>query len=410
MVSSDGQQLRSAPGPDGIGVTAAAPADINPTELRLLAIMAAARYHGVELDREDLRFPGGEAPQPAALVDWLRNSGLWARGVRMRWQSLMGVQTSGPVVLLLKDGGAALVVRIDRARDRVWTRDPASEVDGEPTPVDAASMAERWAGETILLRADRGGAYDNEPFSLLWVSRLVVQDRKLMTEIFLASLMMTVLTIVAMLLVMVVVDRVVTYRSYSTLAMVSLLLGVALLYEAYFGYIRRQLTVVVGRRVEARINLELFKRVLGLPIDFYERNQAGSIMYRLGHIGRVRDFLTGRVLATLLNVVTLGVLLPVLYILNSTLTWMTVIAAMLMIAVIVSFIRPVRRVYLRYADAEMDKSTVLVESVRGIRTVKSLGLEPQRKEAWDVYQRRRKQLEAGTAEPAQLAANPCPPA
>ena len=48
-----------------------------------------------------------------------------------------------------------------------------------------------------------------------------------------------------------------------------------------------------------------------------------------------------------------------------------------------AFIRPIRRVYLRYADAEIAKSTVLVESVRGIRTVKSLGLEPQRKEAWD---------------------------
>ena len=51
--------------------------------------MAAARYHGVELDRDDLRFPGGQSPEPAALVDWLRNAGLWARGVRMRWRSLL---------------------------------------------------------------------------------------------------------------------------------------------------------------------------------------------------------------------------------------------------------------------------------------------------------------------------------
>jgi ABC-type bacteriocin/lantibiotic exporter with double-glycine peptidase domain len=51
--------------------------------------------------------------------------------------------------------------------------------------------------------------------------------------------------------------------------------------------------------------------------------------------------------------------------------------------VIVAFISPVRRVFQRYADSEIDKSTVLVESVRGVRTIKSLGLEPQRKEAWD---------------------------
>ena len=345
--------------------------------------MAAARHHGVELDRNDLRFPDGRAPAPAALVDWLRNAGLWARGVRMRWPSLLRIETSGPVVLLLNDGSAALVVRIDAARDRVWTRNAAAETDQEPEPVDAAAMAARWDGEAILLRADRGNAYDNEPFSVVWLSRLVWQDRGLMKDIFVASLLMTVLAIVSMLLVMVVIDRVVTYRSYNTLVMVALLLGIGAAFEAYFGYIRRQLALVVGRRVDGRVNLEMFRRILGLPIDFYEVNQAGAVMYRLGHIGRVRDFLTGRVLTTLLDVVTLVMLLPVLYMLNPTLTSLTLIAAVLMVVSIVAFIPSVHRVYERYAEAEIAKSTVLVESVRGIRTVKSLGLEPQRNEAWD---------------------------
>jgi ATP-binding cassette subfamily B protein len=379
----DGQLQRSGPGPGGIDVAGAPATGISPAELRVLAVVAAARHHGVELDRDDLRMPEGRSPEPAALVDWLRGAGLWARGVAMRWQSLLGMQSSGPVVLLLKDGGAVLVVRIDRARDQVWTRDPGSEVDTEPTPLDAAALAGRWDGETILLRADRGSAYDSEPFSLVWLARLVWHDRKLMKEIFVASLMMTLLTIVSMLLIMVVIDRVVTYRSYSTLGLVAMVIGITAGFEAYFGFIRRQLTAVVGRRVESRVNLEMFKRILGLPIDFYEKNQAGAIMYRLGHINSVRDFLTGRVLSTLLDVVTLLLLLPVLYILNPILTWLVLIAAVIMGLIILSFVRPVRRVFNRYAEAEMAKSTVLVESVRGIRTVKSLGLEPQRKEAWD---------------------------
>ena len=379
----DGQLQRTGPGPGGGGIAAAPPAGVSPGELRVLAVIAAARHYGVELDRNDLRYPAGRSPEPPALIDWLRGAGLWARGVSMRWQSLLSMQSSGPVVLLLKDGGAALVVRIDRARDRVWTRDPGAEIDTEPTPIDAALLAERWNGETILLRADRGSAYDSEPFSLIWLARLVWHDRKLMIQIFVASLMMTLLTIASMLLVMQVINRVITFRSYSTLALVALLIGIAALFEAFFSFVRRQLTVVVGRRIEARVNLEMFKRILGLPIDFYERNQAGAIMYRLGHIGKVREFLTGRVLTTLLDVVTLLMILPVLYILNPTLTWLVLIAAAIMAAIILLFVRPVRRVFDRYAEAEMAKSTVLVESVRGIRTVKSLGLEPQRAESWD---------------------------
>ena len=379
----NGQLERSGPQPGGIRVSGPAPTGATPTETRLRAVIAAARYHGIELDRDDLRFPDGQAPEPAALVEWLRTAGLWARGVRMRWSSLLGVQSSGPIVLLTRDGGAVLVVRIDQARDRVWTRDPGSETDDEPVALGAAEITEIWDGDAILLRPQRAGAYDNEPFSLLWLARLVWRDGKLMKEIFIASLMMTILAIMSMMLVMVVIDRVVTYRSYNTLGMVALLIAIAVLFEAYFGYIRRQLTVVVGRRVEGRINLEMFKRILGLPIDFYERNQAGAVMYRLNHIGKVREFLTGRVLSTLLDVVTLAMLVPVLYIINPSLTWLSLIAALFMVIIIISFIRPVRRIYEHYAKAEMAKSTVLVESVRGIRTVKSLGLEPQRSEAWD---------------------------
>ena len=213
-----------------------------------------------------------------------------------------------------------------------------------------------------------------------------------------------------MLLVMVVVDRVVTYHSYNTLGMVALLLGIAMLFEAYFGYIRRQLTMVVGRRVEARVNLEMFKRVLGLPIDFYERNQAGAIMYRLGHIGKVRDFLTGRVLATLLDVVTLLLLLPVLYILNPALTWLTLIAAVHHGAGdrVVHPPGPPRLPALRRRRdrqvhrAGRERARHPHGQVAGAGAAAQGGL--------GQHHRGRRQLEAGTARPGQLAADPGPPA
>ena len=48
----------------------------SPLGTRLLAVMSAARYNGVDLDRTDLRIPKGESLPPAALVNWVRGSGL----------------------------------------------------------------------------------------------------------------------------------------------------------------------------------------------------------------------------------------------------------------------------------------------------------------------------------------------
>ena len=141
----------------------AAPA--TPLELRLRALVAAARYHGLELDRDDLCVPEGEMPSPAVLVDWVRAGGLWARAVRMRWSNLIGLKPGGPVVLLLNDGTAALMVRPDPARGVVWLRDPLATGDDQAVAVDELRLSRVWGGEAILVRRERGVTFDDEPFT-----------------------------------------------------------------------------------------------------------------------------------------------------------------------------------------------------------------------------------------------------
>jgi ATP-binding cassette, subfamily B, bacterial HlyB/CyaB len=69
-----------------------------------------------------------------------------------------------------------------------------------------------------------------------------------------------------------VIDQVVTHQSLSTLVLMSLLIGVAMLSETLLGYARRQLILVVGARVDAKLNLHVFQRLLRLPLDYFERN------------------------------------------------------------------------------------------------------------------------------------------
>ena len=51
--------------------------------------------------------------------------------------------------------------------------------------------------------------------------------------------------------------------------------------------------------------------------------------------------------------------------------------------IIMIFLKPIGQLMGRVQAAESAKSSVLVESVQGIRTLKTLALEPQRKAEWD---------------------------
>jgi ATP-binding cassette, subfamily B, bacterial HlyB/CyaB len=352
-------------------------------EIRLMAIVTAAHHHGVDLDRDDLRVAAGVAPQPAALVEWVRGAGLWARGTRMKWRSLVRLQSSGTVVLLLSDGSAALLQRTDSTRNIVWLKNPASNADEDGVAVDELRLSQVWSGEVILIRPERGGSLENEPFSFLWLFRLVLLEKNILRDIAIASLVVSVLAILPPLLVMVVIDKVVTYQAVSTLVMVSMLMGIFVVYETYLGYIRRQLIQIVATRLDAKLNLHVFKKLLGLPIDYFERTQTGAVMYQIQQITKIRDFITGKLLTTMLDLITLCVLLPVLFWIDVSLTWMVIGCAGLIAIVIACYLRPIRRVFGKWLNAEIAKSTVLVETVHGIRTVKSLALEPQQRELWD---------------------------
>ncbi len=369
-------------GPASAGSAADAPRG-RPVDARVLAVMAAARYHGAELERDDLRVPMGEKPSPAALVEWARNGGLWARATKLSWSSLVALRSPGPVVLLLSDGSAALMVKADPVRNIVWLRDPARDGDDMGSAVDELRLRQVWAGETLLIRAERAGNDDNEPFSFAWLARMVWVEKATLRDVVAGSVVLSMLTILPPMLVMIVVDRVVTYQSFSTLTMMALILGVAAFYETYLGFVRRKLILVVATRLDAKLSLHVFKRLLRLPIDFFERTQTGAILFQLGQISKVRDFLTGRLLTTMLDFITLLVLLPVLFWINTTLTWLVVACAVLIAAIITLFLRPVRRAFARWSEAEVAKNTVMVESVQGIRTVKSLALEPQQRDLWD---------------------------
>lgn len=352
-------------------------------ELRLRAMVEAARYHGTELDRDDLRLPPGKLPSPAVLVDWVRTAGLWAKAVRLRWRHLMGMTSGGPLVLLLNDGTAALMVRADPARSVVWLRDPQATSDDQAVPVDELRLSQVWGGEAILIRRERGVTFKNEPFSFAWIARMVWIEKTVLRDVVLGSIVLSILAIAPPILVMVVIDKVVTYQSTSTLTLIALFLVAAALYETYLSYIRRRLIQIVATRLDTKLSLHVFRRLLGLPIDYFERNQTGAILYKLQQISKVRDFLTGRLLTTLLDFVTLTVMLPVLFWISVPLTWMVIGAAGMICIIIVAFLPSIRAAFALWLEAEVARNNIMVETVHGIRTVKSLALEPQQREIWD---------------------------
>ena len=356
--------------------------DFGPDTPRVMAVAAAAQYHGVRLDPEALGPSGRISLATQVLVAWARAGGLAAKSSRLDWRRLIKLGDSGPVVLLLENGGAALMMRADRVRNIVWLRDPAIPSDQDGVPVDELRLRQVWSGEALFIRS-RGINPQVPRLGVRFLANLLLEERRLLRDVMLASLVLSFLAIVPAMAVMVVLNKLLTYRSVATLNTIVALIALTMLWETLLGYARRRIINAVGTRVDTKLNAMVFTRLLGLPLDFFERRQTGAILFQVNQIEKVRDFLTGKMLTTLLDLVTVAVMLPVLFYLDVTLTWMIVAFGGLCGSVIVAYLGPIRRAYGRWMMAEMERSNVMLETVHGIRTVKSLSLERQQRDLFD---------------------------
>lgn len=127
----------------GAGMSSNGEARGGPIHPRLLALIAVARYYGIELDPGEFALGRGEkAPTAASLSAWAQNAGMWSRGLRMRWRNLMGMTDGAPVVLLLTDGSAAIVVGANAEAQVVLVRDPAAPDGERPVAVDETRLSQ----------------------------------------------------------------------------------------------------------------------------------------------------------------------------------------------------------------------------------------------------------------------------
>lgn len=355
--------------------------DLHP---RVIAAINVARYHGADVDPTTARFHTLQSPpSPRALADWLRLSGLWVRETRLTFRQLMKIESAAPILLLLPDGGAVIVAGRNQEHDVLLLRDPLAGDTEPPTPVDELRLGEVWDGTTLLVRGSRGGRKDEEAFDLGYLTRLVWGDRAILRDVLIGSITITILSILPVLMIMTTLSTVVMYQSTNTLALIIVVLVIALVFEMLIAWSRRMLLVVLANRLDTRLNLAIFDRLMTLPIDFFERNQAGEISYKVSQLYRVREFLTGRLVTTFIDVVMVILLLPVLFYMHAMLAWTVLIAAICITLVIAAFLKPLAAMTAKLIQAESDKGSTLVESIYGIRTVKSLCLESTRAVEWD---------------------------
>ncbi|MCG7626092.1 peptidase domain-containing ABC transporter [Epibacterium sp. Ofav1-8] len=356
------------------------------TGVRCLCLVG--RQKGVDLGAERLIHDfalNDTEPSPALLMRMARENGLKAGMTTLKPRRLERLTDVWPVVAVLAEGRYVLLtgLRDTEEGSRLTVLDPAQKPI-ELQLVDPEVIYEMWDGKAILLKAASVEARaGTRKFGLGYFVSEVSRYKGLFTAIAMIAIVMHGLNLAVPIFFQIVMDKVLQNGSVDTLNVLTAGMVILLVLSALMGYFRTRLLLQATNRIDIRLATRVFGKLLSLPLDFFEQRSAGVTAKHASQHTQIRNFLTGRLFNTILELSALIVFIPVLALYSGTMTLIVLGFAMLIGLVMLSVMKPYHNRLQELYAAEGDRQSLLIETLNGIRTTKALALEPPRRRQWD---------------------------
>lgn len=204
-----------------------------------------------------------------------------------------------------------------------------------------------------------------------------------LTQILLLSIALQVFVVLAPFLMQWVVDQVLVSADRDLLVVLGLGFGLAMLLQVGIGLLRGWSVVYLSSRLGLQWMGNVFAHALRLPLDYFEKRHLGDITSRMGSVQAIQRTLTTSfveaIIDGLMAVVTLGMML--LY--SWKLALVTLLAVALYLGIRAIAYRPVRDRTEQQLVAAAKQQTHLLESLRGIQSLKVAGHESIRRATYD---------------------------
>ena len=351
-------------------------------------LAAVAQHHGITLSPEKLTHDYAlerQEPNVERFVRMAEDNGLKARYESLDWAGLLSLKGIFPIFAKLDNGNWVIVagLRRDERVVRVAILDPL-EATTNLLLLDNTQFCSRWQGDVVFVKRVFSLSDEDQPFGFRWFIPEILRQRAAFRDIAITVLLLTLLGLASPIFFQLVVDKVLVHESYSTLYVLTAGIVVVIGFESVFSFLRQYLILGATNKIDMRLTRRTFAHLLSLPIEFFESSSAGVIVRHMQQIEQIRQFLTGSLFMTLLELLGLLVFVPLLFLYSSVLATIVFVFAGAMALVVAVLIKPFRMRLEALYTAEAKRQALLVEAIHGMRTVKALALEPVQRREWDT--------------------------
>jgi subfamily B ATP-binding cassette protein HlyB/CyaB len=338
-------------------------------------LVLLAKFHGVQLDPERLA-KAEECFDLGAFLAAVKMAGLHGAHTRCSLEQL--VQQPLPAIALAVDGGWFIVG--SATHDQVLVHDPLTLASEH---LDYPTLQTRWSGELVLVQSQASLLGDLARFDFSWFIPAIIRYRHLLGQVLLAAFALQLLALVTPLMFQVVMDKVLVHQAFNTLDVLVFSLIVIMFAESLLSGIRTYVFAHTAARIDVQLGSRLFNHLTELPLAYFQARRVGDSVARVRELESIREFLTGNSITLLLDVLFTMVFVAVMFSYSNMLTWLVLASLPVYFLLSWYLTAPLQARVQESFSRSAEQQAFLLETVRGIDTLKSMALEPHVIKRWN---------------------------
>ena len=244
---------------------------------------------------------------------------------------------------------------------------------------------EGFTGVAITL--EPGVHFDrSEASGRLSLSEYLVQYMRqtpmVMLQVLLISLLLQSFGLILPLLTKFVLDQVLPFKMNNVIDLLGAGIALLVLTQTAATLLREWLLVYLRARIDMRMMLDFFERLLTLPYTFFQLRSSGDLLARMSSNSVIRDMLSNQLISTLLD----GSTVLIYFFILSWQSWpfalLTVALGIVQMILILVTNRATRDLAHRELTAQGKSQGFMAETLAGMATLKAAGAEQQSMEQW----------------------------
>ena len=265
-------------------------------------------------------------------------------------------------------------------RNSVTIRDPAI---GQ-RHLSLAQLAEHFTGVALELTPHTDfeqGDFRHNPsiFSFITFTK---GASSFLIQLLTLSLLLQLFALAMPYYMQLVVDDVLLNQDTNLLTVLAIAFLTITVFNALVSGLRQFVIIHLGASLNQQLAFHLFRHLIKLPIDFFQKRHVGDIVSRFSSLQFLKQLITTSVVEAIIDGLMAITTLVLIFLYSAHLALIVVLVLVLYLAVRMCWYRPLHQHSEDAIVSRAKEQSQFMESIRGIQTIKLGALEVKRQAIW----------------------------